>query len=55
MLTRARARIAVTVPKTWFAGGTSTAFQFKKAMEKFSSDTIISRACVSAVMIADSV
>ena len=41
VLTRTRAKIAVTVAKTCLAGGTSTAILFKKAIQKVSNDSIL--------------
>ena len=51
LLTRTRARIALTVSKTPFPRGTSTTCVFKMAMQKLRSDTTISLAPIVIVMI----
>lgn len=48
-LTRTRARIALTVPKTWFAGGTSTAFLFRISILLSSSGSLALRVCAVIV------
>lgn len=51
-LTRTRAKMVATIPKTSFVGETLTALTSKMTMQKLSSETIVSLWCAIVIMIA---